>query len=74
MNLTHYKSVLKSMADPNYLYEYGAMRTYVGGEIGEFWVVKTDGIFQSAQEVTEWNKIHGKAEWITACVLMIRSF
>lgn len=59
MNLTHYKSVLKSMADPNYLYEYGAMRTYVGGEIGEFWVVKTDGIFQSAQEVTEWNKIHG---------------
>jgi TonB-linked SusC/RagA family outer membrane protein len=59
MNLTHYKSVLKSMADPNYLYEYGAMRTYVGGEIGEFWVVKTDGIFQSAQEVTEWNKTHG---------------
>lgn len=59
MNLTHYKSVLKSMADPNYLYEYGAMRTYVGGEIGEFWVVKTDGIFQSAQEVTEWNKAHG---------------
>jgi len=59
MNLTHYKSVLKSMADPNYLYEYGAMRTYVGGEVGEFWVVKTDGIFQSEQEVTEWNQKHG---------------
>ena len=36
MNLSHYKSVLKAMADPNYLYEYGASRTYVGGEIGEF--------------------------------------
>ena len=26
------------MANPDYLYEYGALRTYVGGEIGEFWV------------------------------------
>jgi RHS repeat-associated protein len=35
LNLSHYKSVLKSMANPDYLYEYGALRTYVGGEIGE---------------------------------------
>lgn len=41
MNLSHYKSVLKAMADPNYLYEYGVSRTYVGGEIGEFWAYKT---------------------------------
>ena len=32
LNLSHYKSVLKSMANPDYLYEYGALRTYVGGE------------------------------------------
>jgi hypothetical protein len=50
---------LKAMADPNYLYEYGALRTYVGGEIGEFWVTKTDGIFQNEQEVINWNKEHG---------------
>ena len=31
MNLSHYKSVLKAMADPNYLYEYGVCRTYVAG-------------------------------------------
>ena len=30
LNLSHYKSVLKSMANPDYLYEYGALRTYVG--------------------------------------------
>ena len=59
MNLSHYKSVLKAMADPNYLYEYGASRTYVGGEIGEFWAYKTAGIFQSEAEVKEWNKAHG---------------
>lgn len=59
MNITHYKSVLKSMADPNYMYEYGASRTYVGGEIGEFWVTKTDGIFQSEQEVEDWNNENG---------------
>ena len=59
MNLSHYKSVLKAMADPNYLYEYGASRTYVGGEIGEFWAYKTAGIFQSEAEVEEWNKAHG---------------
>ena len=59
LNLSHYKSVLKAMADPNYLYEYGASRTYVGGEIGEFWAYQTAGIFQSDQEVAEWNKEHG---------------
>lgn len=59
MNLSHYKSVLKAMADPNYLYESGAARTYVGGEIGEFWVYKTAGIFQNEAEVKEWNKAHG---------------
>ena len=59
MNLSHYKSVLKAMADPDYLYEYGASRTYVGGEIGEFWAYKTAGIFQSEAEVKEWNKAHG---------------
>lgn len=59
MNITHYKSVLKAMADPNYMYEYGASRTYVGGEIGEFWVTKTAGIFQSEQEVIDWNNENG---------------
>ncbi|WP_455666560.1 TonB-dependent receptor [Phocaeicola sp.] len=59
MNLSHYKSVLKAMADPNYQYEYGPARTYVGGEIGEFWVLRTAGIFQSQAEVDEWNKAHG---------------
>ena len=67
MNLSHYKSVLKAMADPNYLYEKGAARTYVGGEIGEFWVYKTAGIFQNETEVKEWNKAHGytdsKGDW-----------
>lgn len=59
LNLSHYKSVLKSMANPDYLYEYGALRTYVGGEIGEFWVYQTAGIFQNQQEVDEWNSEHG---------------
>lgn len=59
LNLSHYKSVLKSMADPNYLYEYYVARTYVGGEIGEFWAYKTAGIFQSQAEVDEWNSRHG---------------
>lgn len=59
LNLSHYKSVLKAMANPDYLYEYGALRTYVGGEIGEFWVYKTAGIFQSQSEVDAWNKEHG---------------
>ena len=27
LNLSHYKSVLKSMANPDYIYEYGALRT-----------------------------------------------
>lgn len=62
MNLSHYKSVLKAMADPNYLYEYGASRTYVGGEIGEFWAMKTNGIFQSEQEVKDWNASNGYYE------------
>ena len=67
MNLSHYKSKLKSMADPNYLYEYHVARTYVGGEIGEFWAYKTAGIFQSQAEVDEWNSKHGytdsKGNW-----------
>lgn len=67
MNLSHYKSKLKSMADPNYLYEYGVARTYVGGEIGEFWAYKTAGIFQSQAEVDAWNKQYGytdsKGNW-----------
>lgn len=67
MNLSHYKSKLKAMADPNYLYEYNVARTYVGGEIGEFWAYKTAGIFQSQAEVDDWNKQHGytdsKGKW-----------
>lgn len=59
LNLSHYKSVLKSMANPDYLYEYGALRAYVGGEIGEFWVYQTAGIFQNQAEVDEWNTAHG---------------
>ena len=47
------------MANPDYLYEYGALRTYVGGEIGEFWVYQTAGIFQNQAEVDEWNTAHG---------------
>lgn len=59
MNLNHSRSVLKAMADPTYMYEYGASRTYVGGQIGEFWAIKTDGIFQNQQEVDDWNAKHG---------------
>ena len=47
------------MDNPDYLYEYGALRTYVGGEIGEFWVYQTAGIFQNQAEVDEWNTAHG---------------
>lgn len=60
LNLSHYRSVLKEMANPDYLDEYGgAIRTYVGGEIGEFWVYETAGIFQNKEEVDNWNKVHG---------------
>ncbi len=68
VNLSHYKSVLKSMADEGYVYERGPARTYVGGEIGEFWVLQTNGIFQNKQEVDEWNQAHGfnndNGDWI----------
>lgn len=68
MNVSHYKSVLKEMSDPGYLFESGPARTYVGGEIGEFWVTQTAGIFQSEQEVTDWNQKHGSkdasGQWI----------
>ncbi|MFA6858799.1 MAG: TonB-dependent receptor [Bacteroidales bacterium] len=59
LNLSNYKSKLTSMSNPDYLYEYGPARTYVGGEIGEMWVYKTLGIFQSQAEVDSWNKEHG---------------
>ena len=49
-NLSHFKSKLKSMADPNYMYEYGASRTYVGGYFGEFWAYETAGIIQNEAE------------------------
>lgn len=59
MNISGFKSILKEMSDPGYLYESGPARAYVGGEIGEFWVYKTAGIFQNQNEVDEWNKQHG---------------
>lgn len=62
MNLSHYKSVLKEMSDPGYVNESGPARTYVGGEIGEFWVLETAGIFQSQQEVDAWNQAHGSKD------------
>lgn len=62
MNLSNYKSVLKHMANPNYVYTNGPARTYVGGEIGEFWVTQTAGIFQSQAEVNEWNSQHGRKD------------
>lgn len=62
MNLTHYKSVLKHMADEGYMTEFGPARTYVGGEIGEMWVYQTAGIFQNQQEVDQWNTEHGKKD------------
>ncbi|SHF88128.1 TonB-linked outer membrane protein, SusC/RagA family [Mariniphaga anaerophila] len=58
-NLWHYKSVLKKMADEGYLYETGPARTYVGGEIGEFWVFEAGDIFRSDAELEAWNKEHG---------------
>ncbi|CAK7021165.1 MAG: TonB-dependent receptor P3 [Bacteroides rodentium] len=67
-NLSHYKSKLKSMADPNYMYEYSASRTYVGGYFGELWGYKTAGIFQNEAEVEDWNSKHGytnsKGTWV----------
>lgn len=62
LNLSHYKSVLKEMSDPGYLFESGPARTYVGGEVGEFWVWKTDGIFQNQAEVNSWNQAHGSTD------------
>lgn len=62
LNISHYKSVLKEMSDPGYLDESGPARTYVGGEIGEFWVLKTDGLFQSQKEVDDWNAQHGSTD------------
>ncbi len=59
LNLSHFRSVLKEMADPGYIAEYGPGRAYVGGEIGELWVYKTAGIFRNQEEVDEWNRLHG---------------
>ncbi|MEG0891107.1 MAG: TonB-dependent receptor [Bacteroidales bacterium] len=68
LNLSHFKSVLKEMADPGYLSESGPARSYVGGEIGEFWVTKTAGIFQNQGEIDEWNKNNGykdeNGDWV----------
>ena len=68
LNISHFKSVLKEMADPGYISEYGPGRAYVGGEIGELWVYKTAGIFQSVDEVNQWNKLHGytdsRGNWV----------
>lgn len=68
LNISHFKSVLKEMADPGYIAEYGPGRAYVGGEIGELWVYKTAGIFQNQGEIDEWNKRYGytdsKGNWI----------
>lgn len=59
LNLSHYKSVLQRMGDPGYEEWYGPSKTYVGGEIGEFWIYQTDGLFRNQQEVDEWNSAHG---------------
>jgi TonB-linked SusC/RagA family outer membrane protein len=59
LNLWHYKSTLEKMADSGYVYEVGPCRTYVGGEIGEFWVWEAGDIFRSQDEVERWNKEHG---------------
>ncbi len=59
LNLSHYKSTLTKMGDDGYEEWYGPSKTYVGGEIGEFWVYKTDGIFQSQAEVDTWNTENG---------------
>lgn len=62
LNVSHYKSILKEMSDPGYVHEYGPARTYVGGEIGEFWVLQTQGLFQNQQEVDSWNQQHGSKD------------
>lgn len=59
LNLSHYHSKLMAMSNPDYLYESGPARTYVGAEIGEFWVFETNGLFRSQAEVDEYNKMHG---------------
>ena len=59
LNLSHYNSVLKKMADEGYINENGPARTYVGGQIGEFWVYETDGLFRSQQDVELWNQKNG---------------
>lgn len=67
-NLSHYKSKLVAMADPNYMYEYGASRTYVGGYFGEFWAYETAGIIQNEAEAAEWKRSNGytdsQGNWI----------
>lgn len=62
MNISHYKSILTHMADEGYMKEVGPARTYVGGQIGEMWVYKTEGLFKSQQEVDLWNKENGRAD------------
>ena len=68
LNLSHYKSTLTKMGDEGYEEWYGPSKTYVGGEIGEFWVYQTAGIFQSQTEVDEWNAANGyfnqSNEWV----------
>lgn len=59
LNVTHYKSVLKAMSNPNYLSWDGPTKWYIGGELGEYWVTQTAGIFQSWEEVNQWNQEHG---------------
>ena len=62
LNLSHYRSKLVSMSNPDYLFESGPARTYVGAEIGEFWVFETDGLFRSQTEVDEYNRLHGHSD------------
>lgn len=62
MNVSHFKSVLKAMANPDYLDWNGPAKFYVGGELGEYWVTQTAGIFQSQAEVDQWNKEHGRKD------------
>lgn len=68
LNLSHYKSTLTKMGDEGYEEWFGPSKTYVGGEIGEFWVYKSAGIFQSQAEVDTWNAENGYTnesnEWI----------
>ncbi|NSL90974.1 SusC/RagA family TonB-linked outer membrane protein [Chitinophaga solisilvae] len=37
-------------------------QTRVGSEIGAFYLYRTDGIFRTAAEVTEWNKAHNNIQ------------